>query len=211
MPERMACALPQTLLLLYAAAILRSKAFDYDPLLVSFNATMTFYENDTKLLTRTSEVYIDYRSCLEYRIRIEGKRTRVRVYGCRMSEGGRCTFDGYRGNIGTLDHEHCHSIRAWMHRADRYAFFFAFERRQRNFHDMWRRQRHLRRLREKPFAVQTEPHVLSCIHTAAQLWQLPCRAVTPVMKDRNSLPMANHCCIQKITDLFPNDFHSHQH
>lgn len=64
-----------------------------------------------------------------------------------MTEGGRCTFDGYRGDLGTLDQEHCHSIRAWMHRADNYAFFFAFERRPRNFRDIWQRRRHYRRLR----------------------------------------------------------------
>lgn len=72
---------------------------------------------------------------------------RVRVYGCRMTAGGRCTYDGYRGGIGTLKDESCHRIRAWMYRPDTYAFFFAFERRPRNFRDQASRRRYLRRLR----------------------------------------------------------------
>ncbi|VDN43353.1 unnamed protein product [Gongylonema pulchrum] len=64
-----------------------------------------------------------------------------------MSEGGRCTFDGFRGGIGTFDDETCHWIRAWMYRPDNYAFFFAFERRPRNFRDSRSRRRYLRRLR----------------------------------------------------------------
>ncbi|MFH4974389.1 hypothetical protein AB6A40_001098 [Gnathostoma spinigerum] len=125
-----------------------------EPMLIDFNTTLTFYENETRSLVRTKNIRLDYRYCLEYRVKIEGRRSRLRTYACRMSSGGRCTYGEYRGAVGTFNDEHCDYIRAWMYRSDWYAFFFAFERRPRNFRDETHRRRYLRRLRKRHVNVK---------------------------------------------------------
>ncbi|TMS35825.1 hypothetical protein L596_003137 [Steinernema carpocapsae] len=125
-----------------------------DPTFISLNENITFYANETKVFFRTDSFRLKTSECLEYYYRLKGKRTRLYVYTCRLSHGGRCVFHKYHETDGDL---RCHYLSPWMRSQDEYAFFFHFERRPRNFRDDIKKQRYLRRLRrQKSFPVVGE-------------------------------------------------------
>uniref|UniRef100_A0A1I7YZZ0 Lipoprotein n=1 Tax=Steinernema glaseri TaxID=37863 RepID=A0A1I7YZZ0_9BILA len=127
---------------------------DPEPIYVGLSQNLTFHANETKLYFRTESIQLNTSKCLEYHFRVKGKRTRLYVYTCRLSPGGRCVFHKYRETNGQM---RCHYLSPWMRSHDEYAFFFHFERRPRSFRDEVKRQRYLRRVRrQKTFPVVGE-------------------------------------------------------
>ncbi|KAK0395933.1 hypothetical protein QR680_001495 [Steinernema hermaphroditum] len=146
-------------ILTYLPISLCSHAWDHvypdpDPIYVDLHDNMTFHSNETKLYFRTETFHLNSSKFLEFHYRVKGKRTRLYVYTCRLSPGGKCMFNKYRDTEG---HMHCHYLTPWMRSNDEYAFFFHFERRPRSFRDEARRLRYLRRVRrQKSFPVVGE-------------------------------------------------------
>lgn len=54
----------------------RKRKFSSEIRIVDFNDNFTFSANETWLHVRTENAILDYKTCLEYRIHVEGKRTR---------------------------------------------------------------------------------------------------------------------------------------
>ncbi len=105
--------------------------------------SIEFYANETYRLMRTPITdLVDYHTCLKYHYFVDGKRTRLNVYMCRMADGGRCILEHYRQ---TNNETRCGQMRAWMKTDDRYAFYFEFRRRPRFGIDDDDRRRRMRR------------------------------------------------------------------
>ena len=66
---------------------------------------------------------------------------RLRVYLCRMNEGGLCDFYKYRVDKGLESQEGCGKLNAWMWKPDSYAVHVQFERRPRKFNDKEKEER----------------------------------------------------------------------
>uniref|UniRef100_A0A915D1D2 Uncharacterized protein n=1 Tax=Ditylenchus dipsaci TaxID=166011 RepID=A0A915D1D2_9BILA len=62
---------------------------------VAPEAEFSFHANDTLMHVRTDSWMLSYNTCLEARFRLEGKRTRLLIYTCRMVEGGMCILDKF--------------------------------------------------------------------------------------------------------------------
>uniref|UniRef100_A0A914W5J8 Secreted protein n=1 Tax=Plectus sambesii TaxID=2011161 RepID=A0A914W5J8_9BILA len=90
-----------------------------------------FKANDTFVLLNNNFTS-DYRSCLQYRAFVEGKRSKLNAYLCHMVVGGRCSSAAIRETNGKTQ---CHSLKPWMKTNDPYAVYFAFTRRPRHWHE----------------------------------------------------------------------------
>ncbi|KAI6196544.1 hypothetical protein M3Y94_01122100 [Aphelenchoides besseyi] len=100
---------------------------------LEFGSTIRFYANETWRHQRTNLIDLDHRHCVEGRVRVEGKRTRVRLYTCSMIEGGTCLMDQYKSLYGS---EYCHQFYPFYRQSIPYTLHVQFERRPRKFHDL---------------------------------------------------------------------------
>uniref|UniRef100_A0A7E4ZRY9 Secreted protein n=2 Tax=Panagrellus redivivus TaxID=6233 RepID=A0A7E4ZRY9_PANRE len=114
---------------------------------IGFNETVEFKSDENWSHIYTPSVTMKYDECFDYDYFVQGKRTRLRVYMCRLSEGGRCTLSKHKelpedegeGNSG------CNPLQAWMGKPDEYAVHVQFERRPRKFADKEKERRWRRR------------------------------------------------------------------
>lgn len=91
-----------------------------------------FRANETTLFVVNKNFTGDYRTCLQYHAFVEGKRTKLNAFLCRLKEGGGCSWATVRETNGQSE---CHVLRPWMKSDDQYAVYFAFGRRLRHWHE----------------------------------------------------------------------------
>ncbi|KAE9552021.1 hypothetical protein FO519_004784 [Halicephalobus sp. NKZ332] len=114
---------------------------------ILYNSTVEFHANETWLHYRTEAVAMTFNDCVQFRYFISGTRTRLRVYMCRMNEGGMCDFYKYKVGKGLESQEGCGKLNAWMGKPDDYAVHVQFERRPRKFNDKEKEERYRKRRR----------------------------------------------------------------
>ncbi|CAD5214164.1 unnamed protein product [Bursaphelenchus xylophilus] len=110
--------------------------------ILDFGESLRFQANESWAHRRTEVLWMGRRDCVEARFRVEGKRTRLRVYTCHMAEGGMCSMDRYFSEKGA---HFCHQFHPWYHAAQPYTLHVQVERRPRRFKDIETERRFRRR------------------------------------------------------------------
>ncbi|KAI6184500.1 hypothetical protein M3Y97_00603100 [Aphelenchoides bicaudatus] len=118
----------------WGASTLRPPVIVQDIPIIQFGEHVSFYANETWKHVRSEELSLGIRkdACVEGRIRIEGKRTRARLYTCEMGEGGQCLMETFKSTKGGY---FCHQFYPWYYHPATYTLHVIFERRPRKFHD----------------------------------------------------------------------------
>ncbi|CAD6195242.1 unnamed protein product [Caenorhabditis auriculariae] len=103
---------------------------------------------------------------------------RLRAYTCLMSEGGFCTMDKFRYPD---DIEGCTYLRPWLHKVDRFSFYFVLEKRPRKYGPAYKeRQKRLRKRQTKKIGkISADP-----IGSVRLEGVMPCRQVCGAPTDK---------------------------
>ncbi|CAD5209120.1 unnamed protein product [Bursaphelenchus okinawaensis] len=144
------CSLHNTIAKYAWKKSVRRRQLEDTPLL-EFQTELSFHANESYVDRRTEVIYLGRHDCIEARFRVEGKRTRLRVYTCHMATGGICSMDMYRSDTGA---HFCHQFHAWYKMPQPYSLYVQIERRPRRFKDM-EAERHYKRRRRGRAATRS--------------------------------------------------------